>query len=83
MILNREDGCVVDGEAFQRAVAVLDTAGRIEPNAGIYHALKGRVVHVPQTERALDHFRKALKDDAPVPAPPARPPLGAAAEWPQ
>lgn len=58
-----------DREEFQAATRLLDSAGGILPSAGIYHALKGRLVHRQGTELALEHFRKALADGAPAPAP--------------
>ncbi|MDA1194398.1 MAG: hypothetical protein O2894_04370 [Planctomycetota bacterium] len=55
--------------AFLRGRAMIDAAGRTEPRAGIYHALMGRLLGQANPQQALEHDRKALAKDAPVPAP--------------
>jgi tetratricopeptide (TPR) repeat protein len=59
-----------DREAFQAALQVLAAAGRIEPRAAAFHALRGRVAEATRNPQvALESFRLALRPDAPVPAP--------------
>lgn len=49
--------------------AVIEVAGKTEPEASYYHALKGAMLERRDPDAALDHNRKALKPGAPVPAP--------------
>lgn len=57
--------------AFMRGQAMIQIAGRTEPEAGVFHALMGRLLAQRDPAAALEHNRKALAANAPVP-PPAR-----------
>lgn len=58
-----------DRSLYLRAFARLNSAGRIQPRAARYHAIKGRMlVQLKRGLEALPHLRVILEEGLPVPA---------------
>jgi tetratricopeptide (TPR) repeat protein len=59
-----------DRAAFERAVALLEGAGRIQPEAGVYRFLKGRILVLLRRPRdGIPHLLAALEEGVPAPPP--------------
>ncbi len=55
-------------KAFQRGGLLIGAAGKTEPAAGIFNAMIGALLAQRDPAAALEHGRRALAKDAPVPA---------------